>query len=97
MYLTEMAVCDTGMACGQCGQKDAPEPACGDQREGGAPYFWVNAHHDLQSGQLAQSAQLLANVYHRYAEAGVTAGQAGAAGKHSRIDSGDPVDSPEFA
>jgi hypothetical protein len=36
--------CGPGEACGACGQKDAPAPACGDQREGGKPYYWVSAY-----------------------------------------------------
>uniref|UniRef100_A0A7S0EYN5 Uncharacterized protein n=1 Tax=Hanusia phi TaxID=3032 RepID=A0A7S0EYN5_9CRYP len=31
-----------GMACGACGQQDAPETACGNPRQGGKPYTWIN-------------------------------------------------------
>jgi len=33
--------CVTGMACGACGEQLAPEVACGDQRLGGLPYYWI--------------------------------------------------------
>mmetsp|Transcript_37969 Transcript_37969/g.74198 ORF Transcript_37969/g.74198 Transcript_37969/m.74198 type:complete len:371 (+) Transcript_37969:3-1115(+) len=33
--------CVTGMACGSCGEQLAPEVACGDQRLGGLPYYWI--------------------------------------------------------
>ena len=49
--------CGPGEACGACGEQGAPAPACGDQRLGGRPFFWISAYDQEEAWEKMSEAE----------------------------------------